>query len=106
MQTVSDERLRWRIMIGLSTDAEGEPISAQWARETAIDVANHFDSFSVTDGIGFWKGTREASLVIEHIGEEHERTAVIVVAETIANYLNQAEVWVTEEPVMLTRVIR
>ena len=106
MKSITDEHLRWRIMIGLSTDIDGAPISAQWARETAIDVANHFDAFSVTDGIGFWNGHKEASLVIERIGPESDRDAVHTVAETIARYLNQAEVWVSEEPVVLTRIVR
>ena len=107
MKTI-DERLRWRIMIGLGTDADGDPISKSWARRTAIDVADAgLDAYSITDGIGAWKGKQEPSLVIEYIGKdnERERTKLHVVAEVIAKYLNQEEVWVSEEPIVLTRIV-
>ena len=105
MKYITDERLRWRIMIGLGTDRDGTPIDKQWARETAINAAAALDAYSITDGIGAWMGKQEPSLTIEYVGEEHERQRVIAVAEIITRYLSQAEVWVSEEPITLTRII-
>lgn len=92
-------RLRWRIMVGLGTDADGEKISAKWARETVLDIAEALDAFSIVDGIGAWRGKQEPSLVVEYIGEEHERERIDAIADCIRRYLNQEEVWVSEEPV-------
>ena len=106
MKVIRDSRLRWRIMIGLGTDYTGAKIDSVSARRFAIDIASTLDAFNITDGIGAWGGKQEPSLVIEYIGEEHERDRVIVLAETITRLLDQAEVWVSEEPVMLTRIVR
>lgn len=108
MKSITDERIRWRIMIGLGTDIDGEPISFSWARETALNIANHLDSFNIEEGTGTWRGKQEPSLVLEYIADDtdKERVKLHVIAETIAKYLNQAQVWVTEEPVVLTRIIR
>ena len=104
MKATTNTRLRWRIMIGLGTQADGSPMDASWARETAINVADALDAYSITDGIGAWRGKQEPSLVIEYIGEDHERVRVQSIAHTIARYLNQEEVWVSEEPITLTRI--
>ena len=79
-------------------------MDASKAREIALDVADALEAYSITDGLGAWRSKREPSLVIEYIGEDHERTRVHSVANTIARYLNQEEVWVSEEPITLTRI--
>ena len=99
----SSTRLRWRIMIGIGTDRDGEKISTTWARETAINIADVLEAYSITDGIGAWHGKQEPSLVIEYIGEEGERDRIDAIADCIRRYLNQEEVWVSEEPITLTR---
>jgi len=104
MKPITNTRLRWRIMIGLGTQYDGTSMDASWARETALNVANALDAFSITDGLGAWRGKQEPSLTIEYIGEDHERERIHVIANTIARYLNQEEIWVSEEPITLTRI--
>lgn len=94
---ISSTRLRWRIMIGIGTDRDGEKISKTWARETAINIADALEAYSITDGIDVWYGKQEPSLVIEYIGEDGERDRIDAIADCIRRYLNQEEVWVSEE---------
>ena len=106
VRTVVESRLRWRIMIGIGTDRDGAPIDKSWARETALNIANALDAYSITDGIGAWRGKQEPSLVIEYLGYERERDLVESVVAVITHHLNQEEVWVTEERVSLMRFYR
>jgi|SRR6185369_2954673 len=104
MRQTTNTRLRWRIMVGLDTQADGTTMDYSWARETALNVAASLDAFGAVDGVGWWNGLKERSLVIEYIGEDSERDRIHVIANMIARYLNQEEVWVSEEPITLTRI--
>lgn len=106
MRSVTGTRFRWRIMIGLGTDKDGAPIDPKWARETALDAANGLEAFNITDGIGTWRGKQEPSLVIEYIGRWEDDGTVRGIARKIAVYLDQEEVWVSQEVIKLTRVLR
>lgn len=104
MKRIDTRVTRWRIMVGVTVDADGEML--HHGLDDVKQIAQALDSFSITEGHGFWNGTEEGSVVIEHLGFDTDADKVRAVAETIVSLLNQAEVWVTNEYVNLTRYVR
>jgi len=106
MGKISSPRLRWRIMVGIGIDCDGEKISPEWAHQRVRSIAYALKGYSITEGIGVWYGKQEPTLVVEYIGEESDRDHIDTIAVRIRRHLAQEEVWVSEEPTTLTRFIK
>ena len=105
VKLVSDERTRYRIMFGTQVDRDGVNLGPIAEHDPEIHrIARSLGAYSITRTLGYWEGVEEPGYVIEHIGTSP--LAVEWAARLLAEYLNQAEVWITSEPVSLTRVVR
>lgn len=67
-------------------------------------VSRHFDGFTMSSARGYWQGKAEQSVCVEIIGRPEDRPKVETLAREIREQYRQAEVWITSEPVTLTRV--
>lgn len=68
-------------------------------------VAKYFDGFELTRGEGFWQGKREDCVSISILGTEADVEKITNLARDIREQYRQDEVWITSEPVILTRVV-
>jgi len=59
-------------------------------------VGEHFEGFTLLNGVGYWQGTPEQSLVIEIIGTEKDSANVELVAYKIKKNNHQQAVLVQE----------
>jgi hypothetical protein len=57
-------------------------------------VGTYFDGFTVIEATGYWKGTKEKSLVIEIWTDDNARSDINVVAKRIKEVNNQEAVLV------------
>ncbi len=58
-------------------------------------VSEHYDGFTIVEGTGFWKSQKEASLIIEIIGDdESDLDSVKIIAEQIKKTNDQDSVLV------------
>lgn len=74
-------------------------------RQTAIDImATTFDGFTVIDATGYWKGTREESIILEVYAADDARAQVYAVAEEIRRANAQQAVIVSESDTALTTI--
>ena len=55
----------------------------------------YFDGFSISSGIGFWRGQREYNTIIELIGDYPDKSKVLKLAAEIKILGNQESVLVT-----------
>ncbi len=62
-------------------------------------VGEHFEGFTLLDGVGYWQGTPEQSLVIEIIGTEKDAANVELVAYKIKKNNHQQAVLIQEADV-------
>lgn len=67
-------------------------------------VAKYFDGFELVKGEGYWQGKRENSVSINILGTDTDLEKVLTLARNIREQYQQQEVWITSEPVTLTRV--
>ena len=58
-------------------------------------ISEYFDGFSINSGVGFWKGRRELSTIIELIGDYPDKSKVLKLAAEIKILGNQESVLVT-----------
>ena len=65
----------------------------------AGQVAMFFDAFTILEGTGYWKGTREDCLIIELIVSADRWVDVELVAERIRKGNKQEAVLVTDQPI-------
>lgn len=71
-------------------------------------VAQYFDGFELVRGEGYWQGKQESSISIVILADETDHVAhrkVFQLAEAIRVQYKQAEVWITQERVLLHRVV-
>ena len=71
-------------------------------------VTQYFDGFELVRGEGYWRGKQESSISIVILADESDLVAhgkVFRLAEVIRQQYKQAEVWVTQERVLLHRVL-
>jgi hypothetical protein len=70
-------------------------------------VAEYFDGFALSNSIGYWKGNRHTSLIIEVIANDapHTKERVIVVAQRIRELNGQECVLVQELPLFWCRFL-
>ncbi len=57
-------------------------------------ASEHFDSFTVLQSTGFWKGSREESIVLEIVGDDSDQPQVIACAQAIKDANQQDAVLV------------
>lgn len=62
-------------------------------------VAASFNGFTILSGTGYWKGSSEATLVIEIIGDQHDGLPVRRLAEQIRQANDQDAVLVTAQAI-------
>jgi hypothetical protein len=67
-------------------------------------VGRYFDGYSITSKLGFWRGKSERSVSIVILATESDRDKVLTLARDIREQYRQQEVWITSEPVTLTRI--
>lgn len=63
-------------------------------------VARHFDSATLTTGLGLWRGEQEASTVIEILTTEESRDKVSALARDLKVSNSQVAVLITSEQVI------
>ena len=59
-------------------------------------VSRQYDGFTLTGATGYWKNTREKSLIIEVVTEGNELPTIRAIAERIKSLNNQEAVLVQE----------
>lgn len=105
MKLVSDTRTRYRILFGTGYTRDGVSLGPIADHEPGIhEAARILGAYSLQRRLGYWEGIEEPGFVLEHVGTNG--ALVEEVAMKIAVLLNQAEVWITSDPVAVTRVVR
>lgn len=70
-----------------------------WANAINI-IALRFESFTVVQGKGYWKGKEENTLIIEIIGDSRDGAKVARAAESIRTTNKQEAVLITRHDVV------
>lgn len=85
----------FRIYIGL-VDKTGRKVTNGFLQTALDEVARNFQSFTVINSTGYWKGDVEPGRIIEIVGDEEDSEKVNKVAAWVRNWLAQECVMVTK----------
>lgn len=80
-------------------------ILTEWKENLDKLTAGYFDGFTITEGIGYYRGGRERSARIDIIAEPSEAFAVAGLATAIRNVNAQHSVLVLETDITNTEIL-
>jgi len=98
------ETTKYTVLVGLGNTIGVSPREALRTLTSIAEVT--LPGFTITKAKGYWNGTVEHSVQVMVLTDDSRgRVLVEAFAKDVRDALDQAEVWYTEEPVLL-RIVK
>ena len=88
--------MQFQLFLGRQIPNAGTVTKAMMKQFIRDEVCSRFDGFTITEGIGFWKGEEEKVTILTIITEDAWKVSEIAQAFKVG--FNQESVLVTEQP--------
>jgi hypothetical protein len=88
--------VQFQLFLGRQIPNAGTVTKAMMKQFIRDEVCSRFDGFTITEGIGFWKGEEEKVTILTIITEDAWKVSEIAQAFKVG--FNQESVLVTEQP--------
>mgnify|MGYP001255764974 CR=1 FL=1 len=95
--------MQFQLFLGRNIRNAGKISKAMMSEFIHQEVATRFDAFTITEGIGFWKGEQENVTILTFITEEAHKVSEIADAFKVA--FRQETVLMTEMPLPVCQFV-
>ena len=87
--------MQFQLFLGRNIPDSGTVTKAMMTRFIREQVCPRFDGFTVTEGVGFWKGEQEQVTILTFITDDSDSVAAI--AEAFKTAFRQESVLMTQQ---------